>query len=50
MRSMQAKIDKLKSEFVNTKAIKNEITALKAKLTNVSEKRYFISGKHNDLV
>ena len=50
MRPMPAEIDKLKSEFVDSKALKDEIAALKAELINVSENQNFIIGKHDDLV
>ena len=50
MRPTQATVGKLKSECVNTKALKDEIAAMKAELIHVSESQNFIGGKHNDLV
>ena len=50
MRPMQAEIVKLKFEFVNTEALKDEITALKAELINIAENQNFPSGKLDDLV
>ena len=50
MRPRQDEINKIKSEFVDTEALIDEITALKAELINASENQNFISYKHNDLV